>query len=393
MIIYNKLWLDNLRVIEQLQADQEDGYVSKEEFIAIKQQYPVGFYLPKIAGRVGFFILTLIVLTLSTGLLSLMAAGGNFIDSPYWWIFLSVGFYLGLEGMTKANKYFHSGIDNAILYYSAGLFSFAIIWLANDSGQLAFGEIPQYTILFVAAVFLTLRFADVIMALASCVSFFCLIYFCWTNLGSFGLTTMPFLMMIVAGYIYYLMSQLRLDEKYINYESCINVTGAAALIVLYISGNYFVVNKLNNLLNNLDDSHTQVKMGFVFWAWTMLFPFALIAIGVAKKSRLLLRLGIIIVAAAVATFRNYYHLLPIEATLTLAGGILLLLAYTVIKYLKTPKKGVTYAELRKASDWSKLNLEGFIIGQTFSQPPTIDTTQQTTFGGGSGGGGGSSSSF
>ncbi|RFZ90446.1 hypothetical protein D0C36_21900 [Mucilaginibacter conchicola] len=393
MIIYNKLWLDNLQVVDQLQADHEDGYITKEEFVAIKQKYLVGFYLPKIVGRVGFFILTLIAIALSTGLVSLMAATGEFIESPYWWLFLSFAYYACTELMTKGNKYFHSGIDNALLYYSAGLFTFSIVWACNDPANWGIGYIPQFVILLIAAIFLTLRFADVILAICSCISFFSLIYFTWAKTGSFGLATMPFVMMIAAGAAYFVLTKMRKDDKNTYYHTCIDVARCAALVVLYLAGNYFVVNRLNNELHGLDDSHTQVQLGFFFWAWTMLMPLVLIALGVTKRNRLLLRLGIIIVAAAVATFRNYYHLLPIEAMLTLAGAILLLLAYTVIKYLKTPKHGVTYAELSKASDWDKLNIEGFIISQTATQTPNIDTGQQTTFGGGTGGGGGSSDSF
>ncbi|MBL4677554.1 MAG: hypothetical protein JKY70_15335 [Mucilaginibacter sp.] len=393
MIIYNKLWLNNLRVVEQLQTDHEDGYVTKEQFIAIKQQYPVGFYLPKLVGRVGFFILTLIAIALSTGLVSLMASGGGVIDSPYWWLFLSIAFYLCTEGMTRANKFFHSAIDNALLYYSAGLFTSAIVWICNDPKYNALGEIPQFIMLLIAAVLLTLRFADVVMAIGSCVSFFSLIYFAWAKTGGLGLATMPFMMMIVAGLAYYLITKIRRDDKHAYYHTCIDVSRCTVLLVFYLAGNYFVVNKLNNLLHNLDDSHTQVQLGFFFWAWTMLMPVALITFGIRDKNRLLLRLGIIIIAAAAATFRNYYHLLPIEIMLTLAGAILLLVAYVIIKYLKAPKHGITYAELSKASDWDKLNIESLIIGQTTSQVLNTGANPQTPFGGGSGGGGGSSGSF
>ncbi|QXV65285.1 hypothetical protein INP83_19780 [Mucilaginibacter sp. 21P] len=393
MIIYNKLWLDNLRVVKMVQSDHESGYISKDELTAIKQHYHVGFYLPKIVGRVGFFILTLIALALITVLLSLATGWTGFFESPYWWLFLSFAYYTCTELMTRTNNYFHSGIDNALLYYSAGLFTFAIVWIFSNPRYGAFGEIPQFIILLVAAVLLTLRFADVLVAAGSCVCFFSLIYFSWTKLGSFGMATMPFLMIIVAATAYYLLNKMRRNDKLAYYHTCIDVARCVALIVFYLSGNYFVVNKLNNLLHHLADNNTYVRLGFFFWVWTMLMPAVLVAIGIRSKSSFLLRLGLLITAAAVATFRNYFHLLPIEVMLTIGGAILLLLAYTVIRYLKQPKHGLTSAQLEKAKDWDRLNIEGFVIGQTGSSITTTNAAQQTPFGGGTGGGGGSSGSF
>ncbi|MFD0792736.1 hypothetical protein ACFQZX_03850 [Mucilaginibacter litoreus] len=393
MIIYNKEWLYNLRIVKQLQADQEDGYVSKDELNAIKAHYPVGFYLPGIVARIGFFILTLIALLLSSGLLSLIAASGDFIESPIWPLFLGVLCYLGLEWITKNDRYFHSGIDNAFLYYTAILLIVGITWLTNSGQYGGMGFITEFMILLLVAVYLTLRFADVAMAFGSCVSFFCLIYFLWAKLGNFGLTTMPFVMILAAGGVYALLDKIAKSKTDINYWLCLEVAKVTALVTLYFAGNYFVVNKLNNLLHGLNDSNTHVQLGFFFWMWTTMLPLAFIAIGIKKRNRVMLRLGMLLTAVAVATFRNYYHLLPVEFMLTLAGAILLLLAYTLIRYFKTPKHGITYAEPVKATDWDKLNIEGFVIGQTAAQVPNTHTRQQSPFGGGTGGGGGSSDSF
>ncbi len=147
------------------------------------------------------------------------------------------------------------------------------------------------------------------------------------------------------------------------------------------------------MLNNLDDSHTSIPLGFIFWIWTMLVPVAYILLGIRKKSAIFLRLGMVLAAASIATFRNYYHLLPIEAMLTLAGMILLAASYTIIKYLKTPHNGITYAEPEERSDFDKLNIEALIVGQATSHLPTPAQHPTGRFGGGTGGGGGSSGKF
>jgi hypothetical protein len=72
MIIYNKEWLRNKRIIDLLRTDLKAGHITVDEFKVIEAAYPVGFYLPGIVVRVGLFILTLIIALFATGLLSLL---------------------------------------------------------------------------------------------------------------------------------------------------------------------------------------------------------------------------------------------------------------------------------------------------------------------------------
>jgi hypothetical protein len=101
----------------------------------------------------------------------------------------------------------------------------------------------------------------------------------------------------------------------------------------------------------------------------------------------------VLTAAAVATFRAYYKLLPIDVMLTLLGAILLGIAYAVMKYLKTPKRGFTYAEADEADPMDRIKIESLVIAQTFSHAPTPPADEGTKFGGGDFGGGGSSGDF
>jgi len=107
----------------------------------------------------------------------------------------------------------------------------------------------------------------------------------------------------------------------------------------------------------------------------------------------MLRIGLFLVAGAVYTFRNYYHVMPIEVDLSIGGAILLMVSYAVIKYLKTPKKGFTTAPLKRSSILDHLNVESIIIGETFGSTGTAPTDPGSRFGGGSAGGGGSSAGY
>jgi uncharacterized membrane protein YgcG len=134
-----------------------------------------------------------------------------------------------------------------------------------------------------------------------------------------------------------------------------------------------------------------VPFGFFFWAWTILIPFIYLGLGIKNKDVIILRTGLILVAAAAFTFRNYYHLMPIEGALSIVGIILLGICYMVMKYLKTPKHGFTYEDLEDGNFMDKLKVESLIVSETFSG--TQPQGENTRFGGGDFGGGGASGNF
>lgn len=394
MIIYNKEWLNNKHVVDLLKTDYITGRITKDEFIKIKTTHPVGFYMPGLMVRIGLFILTLIIAIVATSLLVLMAfVSVHIVGSPGWPIFLGIIYYVLLEFLTKSKHYFHSGVDNALLYSSAALLGGGFIWIVIDSHLTTGDNLLGAITIAILCIYLTLRFADVVTAAVACGAIFACVYFFWAMMGKFGLATMPFVMMIAAACAYFGFNRLGKNAKSLYYTDCIAIVKLISLLTLYAAGNYFVVNRLNNMLNALDDSHTAIPFGFIFWIWTIALPVIYILFGLKRKDTMLLRTGMVLVGAAVATFRVYYHLLPIEIMLTLAGIIILAGSYTIISYLKTPRHGFTYAEPEEANNADSLNLEGLAIGQATSHLPPIGPGSTTRFGGGSGGGGGSSGDF
>ncbi|MDB5128493.1 hypothetical protein [Mucilaginibacter sp.] len=393
MIIYNKEWLNNLHIVDLLKADQQANRITTAEFDNIKTAHPVGFYIPGIIVRVGLFILTLIIALFATGLLSLLGLSTHLVDSPGWPIFLGIVCYAALEYLMRERHYFHSGVDNALLYYSACLFAGGCIWLIIDMHLNSVDTLLCAALICILCTLLTFRFADVVTTAASCIAFFAFVYFAWAKAGQFGLATMPFIMMMAAGGAYFFFNRISSNKASVNYTNCLIIAKIISLITLYAAGNYFVVNRLNNALNGLDDSHTTIPFGYIFWLWTILLPVVYVFIGIKKKNTMFLRIGMILAAVSVATFRNYYHLLPIEIMLTLSGMILLALSYTIIKYLKIPRIGFTYAEPDETGTLDSLNIEGLVIGETTSHLPPAANLPTQRFGGGTGGGGGSSGDF
>ena len=219
------------------------------------------------------------------------------------------------------------------------------------------------------------------------------IYFSWIKTGTLGLATMPFLMMLVSAFIYWLALSNERQKQFINYRNVFSVVQAFSLVTLYAAGNYFIVDYLSAQLHGPLPAGKELPFGAFFWLWTMLPPFVYVAFGIKRKDLLLLRTGLFLIAAGVLTFRNYYHVLPVDVALCIAGIIILSVVYGVIKYLKTPKYGFTYAEPETANDTDHLKIESLIVAQSFSHAPAAPADDGVKFGGGDFGGGGSSGDF
>jgi hypothetical protein len=387
MIAYNKTWLANLRVQAEMKKELQNNNISDAEFKAISEKYPVGFYTPGLFARVGLFILTCIVISFADGLLTLIAANADIVDTTGWFVFLALLSYTALELMVKA-KHYRSGVDDALLFISGCLMvaGFAIMLTGHHTNYLALSFM-----IFLLNLYFSIRFADMLMGALCCAAFIAVVFFGWTKYIPGGLTTVPFAIMLASAGLYWIANRCSNREEFINYQNCLIIAQIIGLITLYAAGNYYVVQTLSNELNG--DSGKPIPFGTIFWIWTIAIPFIYVGFGIRKKDMILLRSGLLLVAISVITFRTYYHILPTDVMLTISGAALLIIAYAITKYLKTPKYGFTYAEPDEANMMDHLKVESLIVAETFSTAPAAPTNDGVKFGGGDFGGGGSSDSF
>jgi Ca2+/Na+ antiporter len=167
-----------------------------------------------------------------------------------------------------------------------------------------------------------------------------------------------------------------------------------ALVCLYAAGNYFVVREASVAMFNLNLAEGQsIPFGWLFWIFTVAIPIACIVRGLQNKDAVLLRVGLLLVAAIVFTVRYYYHMVPAETAMVIGGMIFIVLAYALIKYLHEPKYGFTYKEQQDKFFMDKLQVESLVIAQTFAGPAAPSADSGTQFGGGSGSGGGAGAEF
>ncbi|RAJ34243.1 hypothetical protein [Pedobacter cryoconitis] len=395
MIIYNKTWLTNLDIQDQIRPSLAAGELTKEEFKNIEKAYPVGFYSPNIFVRSGLFLLTCVIALFGGCLLTYLAWDLVTAHSGAWVLFLGLISYIALEVIVKTKHHFRSGTDDALIWISGGLFCVAFTWLTFtmdwDFRTTMNTTISMVAFTFILSLFLAIRFADSLMSLFCFLTALLLAVLLAIDHLSFGKEILPFLVMLLSALVYYFSWSKSSHLKFIHYQHCLRFLQTGSLLTLYLAGNYYVVQELGNELYGYTTiGPYKVPYPIFFWPWTIMVPFIYTGLGLYKKNVILLRTGLILIAIAAVTFKNYYHVLPIESTLVLIGLITLGGSYWAIRYLKTPKKGFTSEELSEDTIPGGINVESLIIATTQLDTPS---GTENRFGGGDFGGGGSSSNF
>lgn len=386
MIAYNKICLDNLRVQREADKAYNEECINKEEMEGIKKSYPVCFYMPNPFVRVGLFVLTIIIASFSLGFFSLLFLSSYFEGFGALAIFFGLLSYGALEFMVNKNHY-KSGVDDALLWISPAFIVGGLNVTTNISA------LGNAVIIFFIAMYFSLRFTDMLMSTAACIALLAQVFYTYIKLGPTAKATTPFLIMIVSGLIYLFIKEQFKKERWGHYANSFTLVSVTALICFYIAGNYYVVREVSIAMFNLELKEGEsIPFGWLFWIVTVAIPLAYIYRGVQKKDIILIRVGLLLVAAMIFTIRHYYHIISIEVVITIGGSILIGIAYALIKYLNEPKYGFTYREETEKLFIDKLQIEAMIIAETLNRPegPEIG---HTNFGGGSGGGGGATGDF
>ncbi|MBC8987072.1 hypothetical protein H9X96_14965 [Pedobacter sp. N36a] len=390
MIIYNITWLKNLIIQDQMKKVQHD--LQPGELLDILEKHPVPFHSSNLFMRIGLFVVTSILTSFAFGFVSLILSNNQLLESPAYYIFLGLISYTALEIAVREYHHYKSGVDDALLWTAGSLLIMApyvYIDMKYNLNNLTSGLLISGMI-SVLGTYFTLRFVDMLMALLTFCAFIAFVFFAWYEYGFLPFATMPFLMMIVSATVYFLARDL--FKKHWIYKDCLRIIQLASSLITYAAGNYFVVRELGSIMNDISLSPNQgIPFGWFFWLWTFGVPLVYIGMGLKQKEVILLRSGLILVAMAAFTFRNYYHILPIEMVLVIVGALLLGLSYGIMRYLKTPKHGFTAEELEGDQVLDQLKVESLVVSGTFGTGTT--SPEGTRMGGGNFGGGGASGNF
>ena len=106
---------------------------------------------------------------------------------------------------------------------------------------------------------------------------------------------------------------------------------------------------------------------------------------------MILRVGLLICALSVITFKYYFSLGKPVITLTVAGVILIAISLWLMNYLKVMRNGFTRENMIN-DKWLSEDMSAIIISQTLGGNKPIDIKNES-FGGGRSGGAGASSTW
>jgi len=384
MIAYNKQYLGNRYIQEQTATALDNNYITGDEYAKIQTAFPVGFYTPNVFIRIGLFLLTIIIACFSVGLLLLITSAGRDVTT-FVFIFSGVLSYVALELVVNSKNHFCSGVDDALLWLTLILIPTGI----NFASYQISSSTNSFIIFFLASCF-CLRFADRIMALIAYGAWLSFLYYRIIELFPSASPLVPFIGMAVSAVSWLLATSLNSKENCRHYRSCLTIIRIASLLSFYLAGNHYIVEQLNEA-SRIQWIHPALPWSWLSWTLTILIPPAYLYYGIRKKDPIFIWLGMALSAIAIITIRYYYHFIAVEWAMTIAGLLLIGLAYILFRVLKTPRHGFTSA----GAGTNKASKESLAIG-SLSLAETVAPASTTTglkFGGGTSGGGGAGGQY
>jgi len=391
MIAYPKQLIEALKIKAITAEWKKKNLINEETAATIEKTYKEGLYTPTLFIRIGLFLFTAVLAFAALGLFTLMSMDGTSNMSIGIRLFIYSGMVWGALELSIKNKLaFRAGIDDALIYIALGFFIAGIMVLVSSITSLSEkGELLIASLFIVpVTVIASIRFIDM---LATAISFAGLIFILFLSLDILGIATLlPFAGMITAFSMFMLNKKFQ-NEKYLIWWDNLMIVEILSLFLFYLSGNYFVVRELSISLLNLELKEGQdIPLALGFYVFTLAVPLLYLYQSLVTKDRVMLRVGLIIVAITVLTFKYYFSLGHHEITLTIAGIFMITIAWYVEKLLRSPISGLTSKEDEIQAN---TNVEAMVISQTFSKTGTGTDHANFEFGGGESGGGGASGKY
>jgi hypothetical protein len=381
LIAYDTDNLDAQIIREQADIWQKKEWFNAAFFDKIKAHFSVDFYSPNVFMRVGAFIFCTILVWAFFALM--MQFDSSYSENAL----SSKAFFIGiiciavLEFMIHS-KHYKSGIDDALLYNGLILITWALSsFLKLDVDQLAFYWmfLPQ---LMLAAI----RYTDTLITAVAYGCALAIVVLTTMKFPSIAPSVLSFVVTLFSVIMYFLAVKTQKNIESRFWKNNLDVVEGLSLILFYVSCNYFVLQQANE---TYFDNPT-VALAPLFWFLTFAIPIFYMYQGLKQKNRLILSMGLLGIAAGVATFRYYFHIVPMEIAAIIAGVILLAIAYFSIRYLKQHQTPFTYEEDGEKPFYQQA--ESLIIAQSLGGATTQEG-EKPLFGGGDFGGGGAGENF
>ena len=398
MLVYSKSFFDNFYTLQKAKEWLKSGFISDSEYDIIFKHYPNPYKSFNIFGRIALFLFTLFILGSGTGLINVMFSIVDFYRYiTFQCFFFGIASYILAEVSVRKMNFFRTGIKEALLYTAVGSLTLGIIGLITNNNYDFNGDPLVYLLCVLPVlVFAAIRFADTLLSFGVFICLLLINALLILKMGTFGKLILPFECMAFSVLLYYLLGKLKTRGELHYWKNCMGLIEILTLIALYLSGNYMVVRKLSEaLLNTEINSGEDIHLAIFFYAYTILVPLVYIWIGLKRKNYVFFRIGLLLEIAGILAIKYYHHILPPETAMMLGGIVVILIAYFSIKYLKTPKHGITF-ELYKRSgrEEALANIANVVISTVVANQPVAPKQDSgVEYGGGQFGGGGAGAGY
>jgi hypothetical protein len=361
---------------------QRRGLLTPAQQAAINAAHPISYYRPPNWIRL-LLVVTLLAAASVLGF-TFLVTDGKLYPSAYAVLLLLVAVAL-LERFIKDSNHYRSGVDNALLYVAVLAWGFLAYEISEKAVSNAATLLLWLLLLLVGLLVALVRYADPVVAATS----FAAALWLLASVLLAGPALLPFGAMAAAIALLLALRQLPARPDYFYYCSAGRVLRVLGLALLYLAGNYLVVREGNAELLASGGPSGQIPLAPLFYLFTAGIPVVYILLALRRHDRLLLTVGLLGLVFSIFTLRYYRSLLPPEIAATLGGLLLLVGALAALRYLRTPRHGLT-AQADKAAP-PQFNLESLIIAETAYAPAAPAVGYE--FGGGHSGGGGADAQY
>ncbi len=380
---YNTEWIENLHNQSVIKNWHFKKYISESQFNLAKAEFSIGFKHSNIFVTIGLFIFTNIIMFSAGGLVSLflMEILKSRFGVSVLLIIYAIILYIILHNLIEKNKFYRSGVDNALIYAIVSLVFGSLFPIFDWNLPVWFFCIVLIFILSIALI----KYADYLITV--CLYGTWIVF--WFNILSkieVGKLLLPFVIMAISAISYFAIKYWRKIEKTNYYKDPMAILEILSLATFYLGGNYFIVREGNAELNHLSQS-IQIVFAPLFYFFTIGIPLCYTFWALKKHDRKMLIVGLLAIAFSIFTYKNYFSIMPIEWALTLGGLALIIGAILAIRYFKETKLRLTY---QPDSENKFQNMETLVVNQII---PTATEPEGTKFGGGDFGGAGAGGEY
>lgn len=392
MLVYHKESYRNLDIQKRAASWLKKNLITKEEYLAIEKAFPTSYHESGTFMRIGMFIFTVIVVVSAATLLNMFILFSihyfGIHGIVYGLVFFGAAYFFVTE-----KKHFRSGVTDGLVYSSAVSFSAGVFFMIagreynfdHDPVMYLFSVLPWL-------VFLSVYFSDAFLAVLCYAGVFTLNALLVLKAGATGRMILPFESMILSFIAFRFFSYQCKREKNYFWRPSLTSLKASGLVTLYLSGNYFVVRQLSEMLPGMQVVPGEdIGLAGFFYAYTIVIPMVYVWLGLKRKDHLFIRLGMILEVAGILGIRYYHSFLPAETALTAAGIFLIVAAWLSIRYLKTPRFGISYEDADPGDAGAFETVGAVLLSNAAGK--VLQQDDSVKFGGGSSGGGGAGGAY